>query len=139
MKREYDGVCDELVEGVKQQHIDLGLYNFFFLQLICNILKSHQYTRFCYCDSDIICLKPKKNETAKAELPEYAHYLFILINQLQTSLFWVDHNMRRCGTQDLRYFLKKDDAQNFSRVHGNLPMWSIDKYNRFFFLFFCFN
>lgn len=50
-------------------------------------------------------------------------------NAALPKLFFVDRESRRTATTDLSFFLKKDDARDYARSNGNLPMWSIDKFS----------
>ena len=42
---------------------------------------------------------------------------------------FVDHHARMNATDEVRFFLKKDDAENYSSQKGHLPMFSIDKFS----------
>lgn len=44
-------------------------------------------------------------------------------------IFWVDNEERRHSKQEARFFLRKNEASDYARSNGNLPMWSIDKFN----------
>jgi hypothetical protein len=43
-------------------------------------------------------------------------------------LFYVDYQQRHHANV-CQFFLKKDEARDFARERGNLPMWSIDKFS----------
>ena len=43
-------------------------------------------------------------------------------------LFFIDYDARQ-HADVCEFFLKKDDARDFARERGNLPMWSIDKFS----------
>lgn len=47
---------------------------------------------------------------------------------LLPKLFYVDYDARAHSDCELKYFLKKDEARDYARANGNMPMWSIDKY-----------
>jgi len=44
-------------------------------------------------------------------------------------LFYVDREARAHATQKIEFFVKKDDARDYARANGNLPMWSVDKFS----------
>jgi hypothetical protein len=44
-------------------------------------------------------------------------------------LFYVDRDARAHASRMMKSFHKKDEARDYARAHGNLPMWSIDKFN----------
>jgi hypothetical protein len=76
----------------------------------------------------------EKMDTLKNQFEEFTSVDVAQTNAQQQGLvlpklFYVDREARAHAMHKIEFFMKKDDARDYARLHGNLPMWSVDKFS----------